>query len=269
MTEPLADDPISAAVRPGYDFEGEALELGGLMLDAERLSDVPVRIPLAMLNRHGLVAGATGTGKTKTLQLLAEQLSAHGVPVFAADIKGDLSGISVPGEPSEKLTARAAYPAGPTRLTLGAVVHEGSCAPEPLVGIPLAMANRHGLIAGATGTGKTKTLQLLAEQCSAAGVPVFLADVKGDLSGLAVPGEASERVAGRARETGHAWTPGGVPVFAADIKGDLSGIGVPGEPSEKLAARAASVGQDWTATGFPTELFAIGGEASARRCASR
>lgn len=101
-------DPVSEAVAPGYRFEGEALELGGLMLDAERLGDVRIRIPLAMLNRHGLVAGATGTGKTKTLQLLAEQLSAHGVPVFAADIKGDLSGISVPGEPSDKLTARTA-----------------------------------------------------------------------------------------------------------------------------------------------------------------
>ena len=67
------------------------------MVDATTLSGVPVRIPLAMLNRHGLVAGATGTGKTKTLQLLAEQLSAAGVPVFAADIKGDLSGLSVPG----------------------------------------------------------------------------------------------------------------------------------------------------------------------------
>ena len=99
-------DPISTAVAPGYDFEGPALELGGLMLDAETLGDVPIRIPLAMLNRHGLVAGATGTGKTKTLQLLAEQLSAHGVPVFAADIKGDLSGLSQPGESSEKLTAR-------------------------------------------------------------------------------------------------------------------------------------------------------------------
>jgi DNA helicase HerA-like ATPase len=104
-TDPISD-PISEAVAAGYRFEGEALELGGLMLDAENLSDVRIRIPLAMLNRHGLVAGATGTGKTKTLQLLAEQLSAHGVPVFAADIKGDLSGISVPGEPSDKLTAR-------------------------------------------------------------------------------------------------------------------------------------------------------------------
>src|SRR6478672_11418434 len=100
------EDPIAAAVAPGYQFEGKALELGGLMLDAERLSDVHIRIPLGMLNRHGLVAGATGTGKTKTLQLLAEQLSANGVPVFAADIKGDLSGLSVPGEPSDKLTAR-------------------------------------------------------------------------------------------------------------------------------------------------------------------
>src|SRR4051795_12570611 len=106
MTEQT--DPISAAVAPGYEFEGAALELGGLMLDADHLSDVHIRIPLAMLNRHGLVAGATGTGKTKTLQLMAEQLSTNGVPVFAADIKGDLSGISVAGEGGEKIVARAA-----------------------------------------------------------------------------------------------------------------------------------------------------------------
>src|SRR5436190_23698605 len=102
------DDPISAAVAPGYAFEGTALELGGLMLDATTLSDVRVRIPLGMLNRHGLVAGATGTGKTKTLQLLAEQLSANGVPVFAADIKGDLSGMSTPAVANAKITERAA-----------------------------------------------------------------------------------------------------------------------------------------------------------------
>src|SRR6478672_6121759 len=103
-----AQDPIEATVAAGYAFEGPALELGGLMLDATELSDTHIRIPLGMLNRHGLVAGATGTGKTKTLQLMAEQLSANGVPVFAADIKGDLSGMSVPGEAGEKITARAA-----------------------------------------------------------------------------------------------------------------------------------------------------------------
>ena len=103
----MTGNPIAEAVAPGYAFDGPALELGGLMLDATELSDVRIRIPLAMLNRHGLVAGATGTGKTKTLQLLAEQLSAHGVPVFAADIKGDLSGISTPGVPGDKIAARA------------------------------------------------------------------------------------------------------------------------------------------------------------------
>jgi len=103
----MSDDALSSAVAAGYQFEGPALELGGLMVNASDLSDVRIRIPLAMLNRHGLVAGATGTGKTKTLQLMAEQLSAAGVPVFAADIKGDLSGLSVPGEDGEKIRARA------------------------------------------------------------------------------------------------------------------------------------------------------------------
>ncbi|MBW8751817.1 MAG: DUF853 family protein [Propionibacteriales bacterium] len=104
----MTEDVISKAVAAGYQFEGATLELGGLMLNATDLSDVHVKIPLAMLNRHGLVAGATGTGKTKTLQLMAEQLSAAGVPVFAADIKGDLSGLSVAGEDSDKIRARAA-----------------------------------------------------------------------------------------------------------------------------------------------------------------
>ncbi len=93
------------AIRAGYAFDAPALEMGALV-NGDALADVPIRIPLAMVNRHGLVAGATGTGKTKTLQVLAEQLSAAGVPVFAADIKGDLSGIATPGESSEKLLAR-------------------------------------------------------------------------------------------------------------------------------------------------------------------
>ena len=108
LTE-AGDGPLSAeevaAIRDGYAFEGEVLEMGALV-NGDALSSVPVRIPVAMLNRHGLVAGATGTGKTKTLQVLAEQLSAAGVPVFAADIKGDLSGIATAGTSSEKLLER-------------------------------------------------------------------------------------------------------------------------------------------------------------------
>lgn len=106
---PSAPGPLSPAaverVRSGYAFAGAALEMGALV-NGEALADVPVRIPLAMTNRHGLVAGATGTGKTKTLQVLAEQLSANGVAVFAADIKGDLSGIATPGTPNDKLLDR-------------------------------------------------------------------------------------------------------------------------------------------------------------------
>ncbi|GAA2754405.1 helicase HerA-like domain-containing protein [Amnibacterium kyonggiense] len=101
---PLSDAEV-AAIRKGYAFDGAALELGAL-LNGSPVVDAQVRVPLAMLNRHGLIAGATGTGKTRTLQTLTEQLSAHGVAVFAADIKGDLSGVATPGTANPKLTAR-------------------------------------------------------------------------------------------------------------------------------------------------------------------
>ncbi len=91
--------------------------------------------------------------------------------------------------------------------------------------IPLATVNRHGLVAGATGTGKTKSLQVLAEQLSAAGVPVMMADVKGDLSGLSRPGEANDKTAQRATDTGDDWTPTAFPVEFLSL--GTSGIGVP------------------------------------------
>ncbi|MGO1544598.1 MAG: helicase HerA-like domain-containing protein [Gulosibacter sp.] len=103
-TGPLDEEQV-AIIREGYAFDSPALELGALV-NGEARADVPVRIPLAMTNRHGLVAGATGTGKTKTLQVMLEQLSTAGVPVFAADIKGDLSGVATPGESNEKLLER-------------------------------------------------------------------------------------------------------------------------------------------------------------------
>jgi uncharacterized protein len=97
-----------AAVRTGYAFTGPALNLGAVMVDGTPDPTAPVRVPLAMMNRHGLVAGATGTGKTKTLQLLAEQLSAAGVPVFLADVKGDVSGMAVAGQSGDRILARTA-----------------------------------------------------------------------------------------------------------------------------------------------------------------
>ncbi|NEA68456.1 helicase HerA-like domain-containing protein [Streptomyces sp. SID12488] len=95
-------------IAAGYAFTGPALDLGALLWDGTCLPDAQIRIPLPMLNRHGLVAGATGTGKTKTLQLIAEQLSAQGVPVFLADVKGDVSGISAPGTMNDRVGSRAA-----------------------------------------------------------------------------------------------------------------------------------------------------------------
>ena len=94
------------AIKAGYTFTTPAIDLGALVHDGTPVPDVTIRLALSMLNRHGLVAGATGTGKTKTLQLMAEQISRAGVPVFAADIKGDLSGLAIPGVASEKLLAR-------------------------------------------------------------------------------------------------------------------------------------------------------------------
>ena len=121
----------------------------------------------------------------------------------------------------EKLAAiREGYTFEGATIALGAAIVDGEVRPEAQVGLPLAMMNRHGLVAGATGTGKTVTLHMIAEQLSAAGVPVFLADIKGDLSGLATPGEAGE----------------------------------------KLLARTASLGQEWKPAAFPVEFLALGGE---------
>ncbi|MFJ6085416.1 helicase HerA-like domain-containing protein [Streptomyces sp. NPDC092369] len=126
---------------------------------------------------------------------------------------------SAPALPQGALEIAAGYAFTGPALDLGALMWEGRCLPDAQIRIPLPMLNRHGLVAGATGTGKTKTLQLVAEQLSAQGVPVFLADVKGDLSGMSAPGAGDDKVRGRAGE----------------------------------------VHQEWTATGFPAEFYALGG----------
>jgi DNA double-strand break repair helicase HerA and related ATPase len=114
---------------------------------------------------------------------------------------------------------RKAFPGSASAVMIGAPVHGGQTDPEPLIGIPLAMTNRHGLIAGATGTGKTKTLQVIAEGLSAAGVPVFISDVKGDVAGLAAAGAPGSRIETRAREIGLAWRPAAFPVELFSLTG--------------------------------------------------
>jgi len=99
--------PFAERITAAYAAEGPVVDLGRGVLDGETLPDAVVQLPAAMCNRHGLIAGATGTGKTKTLQLMAEQLSGIGVAVFAADVKGDLTGLLRPGEAGDRVTARA------------------------------------------------------------------------------------------------------------------------------------------------------------------
>ena len=123
------------------------------------------------------------------------------------------------GEATKRIGA--GYDTSQPHITLGSVIVDGICDPSALVRIPLATFNRHGLVAGATGTGKTKTLQGVAEQLSAAGVPVFMPDIKGDLSGLAVPGQVNDKIVERAADTGET---------------------------------------DWAATAYPVEFFALAGQ---------
>jgi len=95
-----------AAIQNGYTFKGAHIKIGVAMLDGAVVDGADVHLPLGMMNRHGLIAGATGTGKTKTLQVIAEALSDAGVPVLLMDIKGDLSGIAAAGVENDKIRER-------------------------------------------------------------------------------------------------------------------------------------------------------------------
>src|SRR5262245_49770041 len=90
-------------IKSGYSFKGESFKIGCAMLEGEVVPGADVLIPMKTLNRHGLIAGATGTGKTKTLQVLAECLSDASIPVVMMDIKGDLSGVAAPGTVNDKI----------------------------------------------------------------------------------------------------------------------------------------------------------------------
>ena len=146
---------------------------------------------------------------------LAEQAApseaAPAAPAQASASEGELQGYAE--------QVRAGYSFTSPSMRLGAFLDGDTPVPGAPVGIPLGLMNRHCLVAGATGTGKTRTLQLMAERLSDAGVPVFVTDIKGDLTGLAQAGTSSE----------------------------------------KLLARCASIGQNWEGQAFPTELLTLGG----------
>ncbi len=195
-------EAAEAAAQAGTAPEAAAPESSGAPADATDAADSPE----VSGSRKG--ATSSGTGPSAGADAPAEEAAPSGT--------GPLEGYAA------EVATGYAYRGG--TLALGALL-EGEPGTEPTpradvqVGFALSMLNRHGLVAGATGTGKTKTLQGMAEGLSAAGVPVFLADVKGDLSGLAVPGESNE----------------------------------------KIVERSVSIGQDWNPTTFPVEFYSLGG----------
>ena len=132
------------SIKDGYTFKGESVKIGAAVLDGEVVAEAGIYLPLKTMNRHGLIAGATGTGKTKTLQMISEYLSDASVPVLVMDIKGDLSGIAAMGLVNDKVKDRyqklnmeykpAVFPAELMTLTgqkgvhLRATVSEFACA---------------------------------------------------------------------------------------------------------------------------------------------
>lgn len=93
-------------INSGYTFKGESFVLGAAMINGEAVEGLQVKLPLKSFNRHGLIAGATGTGKTKSMQVIAEQLSVNGIPSLLMDLKGDLSGLAMPGSNNDHIEWR-------------------------------------------------------------------------------------------------------------------------------------------------------------------
>ena len=103
----MADlEKFKTSIKEGYTFQKGSIVLGTAIFEGQPIKDALVRIPLKTLNRHGLIAGATGSGKTKTLQVIAEQFSANGIPCLMMDLKGDLSGLAKPGLSNDAIAKR-------------------------------------------------------------------------------------------------------------------------------------------------------------------
>jgi DNA helicase HerA-like ATPase len=179
---------FGAAIAAAYATEGAALDLGRGVHEGALDREAVVRVPLATLNRHGLIAGATGTGKTKTLQVISEQLSAAGVPVVVADVKGDVSGLAAPAEPggpAEKRMADLGLPFAPQAFPVE-FLSLGGIGP----GVPVrATVSDFGpqLLAKVLGSNETQesSLGLVFHYADEKGLPLLdLADLRALLTFL-------------------------------------------------------------------------------------
>ncbi|MBI2684078.1 MAG: DUF853 family protein [Actinobacteria bacterium] len=180
-------------IAAGYTFDVPTITLGRPYVDpAAPMNDITVQIPVRLLNRHGLIAGATGTGKTKSLQLLAEQISRAGSPVFAADMKGDLAGIGAIGVANDAITARAkdlGYDWKPEASTVELVSLSGD------KGVPIrASVSGFGptLLAKVLALNETQesSLALVFRFCDENSLPLIeLDDLSAALSWLTGPGK--------------------------------------------------------------------------------
>ncbi|MGW4245063.1 helicase HerA-like domain-containing protein [Nocardia sp. NPDC004722] len=186
------DEAAAQEIAAGYAMEGLALELGTVITGGTVHPDARVRIPMKTMNRHGLIAGATGTGKTKTVQGIAEQLSAAGVPVVVADVKGDLSGLAQPGQENDKLLARARETGDPDWKPQGFPCEFVSLGTDG-IGVPIrATITSFGpiLLSKALGLNETQesTLGLIFHWSDKSGFPLLdLKDLRAVIQFLTSP----------------------------------------------------------------------------------
>ena len=232
----MADTPdFATTIAAGYAADGPVIDLGRGVLDGQVHQDARVQVPLAMMNRHGLIAGATGTGKTKTLQGIAEQLSAQGVPVFVADVKGDLSGLmhaGAAGTPAESRDAELGIAFEPSAFPVE-FFSIGGIGP----GVPIrATVSDAGpqLLAKVLGANETQesSLALVFHYADAKGLPLLdLSDLRALLAFLeSDDGKAElEGIGGLAKATV------GVLLRSLTALEDGGGTDFFGEPSLEIA----------------------------------
>ena len=123
----MSTQTFRKSIQNGYNFKNDSITIGGAMYDGECIPNSHIKIPLKTISRHGLIAGATGTGKTKTLQVMAEQLSLKGIPCLLMDLKGDLSGIAAEGESNEHIVWR--------HISIGDLPYDATSLPTELLTI--------------------------------------------------------------------------------------------------------------------------------------